>query len=384
MEKVLVAMSGGVDSSVAAVLLLKQGYEVTGAYMINYDSGEGTDSLGESCWVPDYRDATRVAAKLGIQLLKLDFRKDYKEKVLDYMFTEYAEGRTPNPDVWCNKYIKFGAWLKKARELGFTKLATGHYARVEDNKLFQAKDKDKDQTYFLHQLNQKQLSQVIFPLGEYTKSEVRVLAKKYDLPTAEKEESMGICFVGEVPMKDFLQQKIKIKKGKVILSNGEIVGEHDGLAFYTIGQRGGLNCHPDLKRSKGGVSLKHNIRDSSLVIQNDNAKPLFVIDKNIKKNQLIVGYENNPLLHKKEITVVDVNWIRQKPVFPLKCEVRLRHRQPLQKAVVVSSLRRRSTPTVRQREVFIKFVQPQRAPTPGQFAVLYKDEICLGGGIIID
>jgi len=388
-EKVLVAMSGGVDSSVAAALLLEQGYDVTGAYMINYQapssrlhltsfSGEFTGrSKAESCWVPDYQDALRVAAKLGIQLLKLDFRKEYKEQVLDYMFTEYEKGRTPNPDVMCNKFIKFGVWLDKAKELGFDKLSTGHYARVvEETKnkkqetnnyqlpitnyqLLQAKDKNKDQTYFLHQLNQEQLSHVLFPLGDYLKSEVRELARRFDLPTAEKEESMGICFVGEVSMEEFLKDKVEAKTGDVVMSDGMIVGKHKGLAFYTIGQR------------HIGIGER-----------GDN-KPLFVVDKRFDSNELVVGYEDDPLFYKKEIVVCSVHWISgQEPAFPLKCEVRLRHRQSMQNAEC----------KMLNGELVVEFEIPQKAVTPGQFAVFYLpcgseatsrggDE-CLGGGEI--
>ena len=281
-------MSGGVDSSVAAALLLEKGYDVTGAFMINYEEDSS------DCWLSDYRDATRVAAKLGIQLLKLNFTKEYERDVLDYMYKEYEKGITPNPDVLCNKYIKFGAWMEKARELGFSKLATGHYASTKDGKLIMAKDENKDQTYFLHQLNKEQLSQAIFPLGEFTKKEVRELAKKYDLPTAEKEESMGICFVGEVNMKDFLQKKIKLKKGKIVMSNGEEVGEHDGLSFYTIGQR-----HINTQGRK---------------------KPLYLVGKDFEKNELIVGYEDDPLLYKTEVEIKDMNWISgESPSFPLEC-----------------------------------------------------------------
>ena len=373
-EKILVAMSGGVDSSVAAALLVNQGYDVTGAFMVNYDSPisssarEGAGGSG-SCWHGDYQDAVRVAAKLNIPLLRLDFTKEYKEKVLDYMYAEYEKGRTPNPDVLCNKFVKFGVWLDKIKELGFDKIATGHYAALGTSyfphlykggkkggvvKLIRAKDENKDQTYFLHQLNQEQLSQTLFPLGRYTKPQVRKLAKKFDLPTSEKEESMGICFVGEVPMKEFLENKIKTKSGDIILSpsaregvrgsGSEKIGTHDGLAFYTIGQRHGFT-------QAGGT------------------KPLFVVGKDMTTNQLIVGYEDDPRLWAKEIEVEDMHWIAgTEPKFPLRAKVRLRHRQELQNCIVENNK--------------IIFKKPQRAATPGQFAVIYKGRVCLGGGVI--
>lgn len=363
--KVLMTMSGGVDSSVAAALLVSQGYDVTGAFMVNYDA-ESQD--GGRCWTGDYQDALRVAAHLGIPLLRLDFVKEYKQAVLDYMYSEYRLGRTPNPDVLCNKFVKFGFWLDKAKQLGFDKLATGHYANVGESRANEAKsaknkglnthyslltaaDDNKDQTYFLHQLNQEQLSRTLFPLGNYTKPHVRKLAKKFGLATAEKEESMGICFVGEVPMKEFLAKEIESKKGKIILSSGEVVGEHDGLPFYTIGQR-------------------------SLAIKTNANRPLYVVDKNSDTNELVVGYENDPLLYKKEIEVDDIHWVSGiEPVFPLSCEVRLRHRQPLQKCVVLP-------PNKEGREVSVQFTKPQRAVTPGQFAVFYKNKECLGGGVV--
>jgi tRNA-specific 2-thiouridylase len=365
--KVLMCLSGGVDSSVSAALLQKQGYDVTGAFMVNYDSGRAP--VGDAgCWLPEYRDALRVAAHLGIPLLKLDFTKEYSEKVLKYMYSEYKKGRTPNPDVLCNTYIKFGVWLDWAREHGFEKLATGHYARlgqevpisksqfpikskVQNPKLnlLQAKDLNKDQTYFLHQLNQEQLQHVLFPIGDYTKPQVRSLAKKFKLPTATKEESMGICFVGEVPMKEFLQKKIKPKPGKIIQTNGEVVGTHEGLSFYTIGQRHGF-------------------------AQAGGSEPLFVVAKDTKKNLLIVGHENDPMLYKKEIILTDVHWTNGQPKsFPVKCEVRLRHRQPLQKAVLKMG---------KKDQIILQFAKATRAPTPGQFAVFYKSGVCLGGGII--
>lgn len=365
------ALSGGVDSSVAAALLVKAGYAVTAAFMINYDEPTPTR---EHCWVPDYRDAVRVAAKLCIPILKLDFTKEYREMVLAYMYAEYEAGRTPNPDIMCNKFVKFGSWLHKARELGFDFLATGHYARVKkitNNKkqlttnnalanelslvncsLLISKDTNKDQTYFLHQLTQQQLQYTMFPIGEYTKPEVRKLAKKFNLPTAEKEESMGICFIGEVPMKEFLEKRIAHKPGKIVLVDGTVVGEHDGLAFYTIGER-----HIGVKE-----------RDAKNKAEANQA--LYVIEKRMQTNELVVGHENSPLLYTKKITLTNVNWINGQVLqFPLKCEVRLRHRQEMQGCVVTMGNS-------------VEFDDPQRAVTPGQFAVFYKKGECLGGGII--
>lgn len=361
--RVLVALSGGVDSAVAAALLvLSKRYQVTAAFMINYEVKNRND---EVCWVADYYDAIRVAAVLEIPILKFDFIKEYEAEVLNYMFKEYKDGRTPNPDVLCNKFIKFGVWLRRAKELGFNYLATGHYAclsqrsvnsKVHKVKLLEAKDKNKDQTYFLHQLNQEQLSQALFPIGNYTKPQIRNLAKKFKLPVAQKEESMGICFVGEVPMKDFLSQKIKPSPGDIILSTTkEVVGRHDGLAFYTIGQR--------------HVGVQGQIAKGE-------TKPLYVVDKYFDTNQLIVGFENDPLLYRKEVQVESISWISgQNPKLPLKCRVRLRHRQKLQDCEIVGM--KDPSPLLN-----VKFSQSQRAVTPGQFAVFYKKGECLGGGVI--
>jgi tRNA-specific 2-thiouridylase len=365
--KILIALSGGVDSAVSAALLVAQGYQVTAAYMVNY---EGQNKLGETCWVPEYRDAVRVAAALNIPILKLDFVKEYKQNVLDYMYQEYEKGNTPNPDVLCNKFVKFGAWLEKAKELGFDYLATGHYANIKTSKhknikthhLMQAKDDNKDQTYFLHQLSQEQLQYVMFPIGKYTKPQVRKIAKKFKLPVADKEESMGICFVGEVPMKEFLMQKIKPTTGKIIMYDRtkvaniqpKTIGEHDGLPFYTIGQR----------------------HVGAQVLQlGGNTKPLYVVAKNFETNELVVGFEDDPLLYKEEAVVENVNWINIELLkFPLKCQVRLRHRQPLQDCTVEMG--------ERMGEFMIKFKKPQRAVTPGQFAVFFKKGECLGGGAV--
>jgi tRNA-specific 2-thiouridylase len=357
--KVLIGMSGGVDSSVAAALLVKKGYDVTGAFMKQWSDTK--DVSGLCTWKQDRRDAMRVAAKLGIPLLTLDFEKEYKEWVMSYMFEEYQAGRTPNPDVLCNKYIKFGVWLDKARELGFDYLATGHYARIgkqsivnsKQYSLLKAKDENKDQTYFLHQITQEQLAHTLFPIGKYKKTKVRKLAKKFNLPTADREESMGVCFVGEMPMKDFLLQKIKPNPGKIVNPRGEVLGEHDGLPFYTIGQR----------------SIGVNSKQKTV-----NSRPLYVVDKNFEKNELVVGEENDPLLYKKNAKVGEVNWVSGlEPTFPLECEVRLRHRQKLQKSKIINH----------KSKIIIEFEEPQKAVTPGQFAVFYRGDECLGGGFIV-
>ncbi len=354
-QKILVAMSGGVDSSVAAALLVRQGYEVTGAFMVNYDTAdEAVTTDGESCWVPEYRDALRVAARLGIPLLKLDFRKEYKDTVLEYVYREYEAGRTPNPDVLCNSLIKYGAWLEAAKNKGFKIFATGHYAQLKKKgkkyQLLEAVDTEKDQTYFLHRLNQEQLSHAMFPIGTYTKPEVRELAVKFDLPTAKKEESMGICFVGEVSMKEFLSKRITGERGKVRKTDGEIIGEHEGLPFYTIGQRHGF-------------------------AQSGGERPLYVVGKEISKNELIVGHEDDPMLCTTKIEVGDMRWISNEPLSSsFECFVRFRHRQKLEKCSVHVS---------DPHKITITCDNPQRAISPGQFAVLYKNGECLGGGVIL-
>ncbi len=343
--KVLVCLSGGVDSSVTAALLVRAGYQVTAAFMINYDN-DGDPN----CWRHDYRDAVRVAAHLGIPIVRWNFTKEYKRDVLSYMYREYAAGRTPNPDVLCNQFVKFGAWLKKAQSLGFDYLATGHYANTRNGQLLTAKDTHKDQTYFLHQLSKEQLAHTLFPIGSYTKPQVRALAKKFKLPTALRAESMGICFVGEVPMKEFLEKEIKHNPGIIVhADSGKNIGTHDGLAFYTIGQR------QHLTTSAG------------------QTEAWYVVDKNQETNTLIIGPKDSPGLWKTKITLEKTHWISgQTPQFPLQCKVRLRHGQTLRSATITSV----------NNQTIVTFVEPEWGVTPGQFTVFYHHNFCLGGGII--
>ena len=342
--KILAAMSGGVDSSVAAALLVKQGYEVIGAFMKNWSDHLGLK--GECRWYNERRDALRVAARLDIPFVTFDFEKEFRDSVINYLFKEYAAGRTPNPDIICNREIKFPLLLREAKRLECGLLATGHYARVRDGRLFQAKDKNKDQTYFLHQLRSTDLAKIIFPLGELTKPQVRALAKKFNLPTAEKDESMGICFVGEVPMADFLKQRIQPNPGDIVDVHGQKLGAHQGLAFYTIGQRHGLNIN--------------------------GAEPYYVASKDFQKNQLVVAAgAEEAALWQKEGRLGNIHWISGSSLsLPAKLEVKLRHRQPGVKAVLHPDGR-------------LEFKKPERAITPGQFAVFYQDGECLGGGEII-
>lgn len=349
-QKVIVGMSGGVDSSVAALLLLEQGYEVVGAFMKNWSDTK--DPLTGICsWKEERRDAMEVAEKLGIQFLSFDFEEAYREAVVAYMIAEYAKGRTPNPDVMCNKLIKFDLFLNQALAEGADFIATGHYARVRhDSKQYQllaGVDSNKDQSYFLHQLNQEQLAKTIFPLGDLTKPQVRELAEKANLSTAKKKDSQGICFIGKVNMRAFLKPHILAKPGKIITTDGKVIGDHEGLAPYTIGQRHGF-----------GVS---------------GSEPYYVAEKRLNDNVLVVALgKNHPALFKQVALVENMHWISSPREEEFECLVRIRYRQPLQKARITQS----------GDLIRIDFIEPQRAVTSGQFAVLYDGDIVLGGGVI--
>lgn len=385
-QRVVIGISGGVDSGVAAWLLKQQGYEVIALFMRNWHDTTGLISA-ECSYEDDVLFAEMVSKKIGIPFHQVDLSEQYRSRVIDYLFSEYEAGRTPNPDVLCNREIKFDAFVEEALKLGAEKIATGHYARIESldspngsvYRLMGGLDKNKDQSYFLCQLNQKQLSYAIFPLGEMTKPKVREIAREQGLANAERKDSQGICFVGKVDLPVFLQQKLASKKGRIIeipknfimpangrtvqeLSKsveltpdmGLIIGEHQGAHFYTIGQRKGLNI--------GGKE-----------------KPLFILATDVINNIIYVGQgQYHPLLFKKALLVKhdEVHWIRPdlalKPGEERECLARIRYRQELQKARVIC----------KPEGIYLLFDQPQRAVVPGQFAVWHYGEELIGSGPI--
>lgn len=364
MTKVIIGISGGVDSSVAAYLLQQQGYQVEALFMKNWEQDD-TDSYCAAS--EDLKDAESVCNKLGIKLNTINFATEYWDKVFKYFLAEYKQGRTPNPDILCNKEIKFKCFLDYAlHNLNADFIATGHYARINkitnnnnpEYQLLKAKDNNKDQTYFLHALNQQQLSKSLFPLGEINKNQVREIAKELDLITHDKKDSTGICFIGERKFKDFLQQFIPAKPGNIIDQHQNIIGQHDGLMYYTIGQRQGLNL--------GGL-------------KNYSELPWYVADKDLVNNNLIAvqGSEHN-LLFKNNIALLNPHFIdsniedKLKTHGHLEITAKSRYRQTDQKACL----------KLDNNNLFIEFQDDQRAITPGQSMVFYHDEICLGGAVI--
>ncbi len=349
-------MSGGVDSSVAAFLLQKAGYEVEGLFMKNWEE----DDRDEFCAAAqDAKDAKSVADQLGIPFHTVNFARDYWDRVFEYFLNEYQAGRTPNPDIMCNKEIKFKAFLNYAKStLGADLIATGHYAKTQLKndkvQLIKAVDQNKDQTYFLHALNQTQLASTLFPIGDLPKSEVRKIAEAQGFITHNKKDSTGICFIGERKFKNFLQEYLPAKPGKIETLDGREIGKHDGLMYYTMGQRQGLGI--------GGTA-------------NTSNNPWYVVEKDLNHNVLIVVQgENHPSLFKTELVCSELHFIEETPpIFPLECAAKTRYRQ-LDAYCVVHQLEDQSYRIV--------FKEPQRAITPGQSIVLYQGEVCLGGGII--
>ena len=350
-EKVVVGLSGGVDSATSAALLVEQGHEVTGVFL--------------ECWrAPgcrvdeDRKDAMDVALDLGIPFKILDFKKEYKEKVVEYFFSEYQAGRTPNPDTMCNKEIKFGMFYDWAMSEGFDCVATGHYARISNNQLLAGADKNKDQSYFLYQLRQDQLEHIRFPIGDLDKSQVRREAEKRGLRVAKKPDSQGICFIGQVDVRKFLETRITPKKGEVVNVDGEVIGNHDGVWFYTVGQRHGFTIDGKHKSESG--EWKQGI------------PPLYVISKDIDKNQLVVGQGRETLI--SEFDVRNVHWINENEIINSSDQllVRIRHRGKLLESKIVNS----------KTGMRVELIEPQRGVASGQVVVLYDGEVCLGGGII--
>lgn len=358
-KKVYVGMSGGVDSSVTAALLQEQGYEVTGVYMKNWSQ----DLPGFVCpWKEDYQDAKRVAVQLGIPFKMYDFEKEYRQKVVDYMIDEYKAGRTPNPDIMCNQEVKFKLFLDTAIADGADMIATGHYARINHNtddksvwpagraQLLTGVDGNKDQSYFLYRASSHALSRSLMPIGEYEKPAVRELAKKFGLVTAEKKDSQGICFVGKVGIKEFLEQFVTTEPGNIVDRTGKVIGEHDGALFYTIGQRHGLDIG-------GGL-------------------PYYVIGKNMEKNEVYVTTDlQDEGLWNGSLLLTDAHWINQAPHADGQYTVRTRYRAPL---VPITHIEQQADGMWR-----IDLGEEVRALTPGQSAVLYEGDRVVGGGIVV-
>lgn len=352
--KILLAMSGGVDSSVAALLMKKQGFQIIGAFMKNWSDTK--NKFGECSWKDERKEAMKVAAKLGIPLITLDFEKQYRKDVIEKMFHDYKKGITPNPDVDCNQRVKFPLLIKAAKKLGCDFVVTGHYARIKNGKLFRAKDESKDQSYFLYRLNQNEMKYLLFPIGDYTKKQVREIAKKNNFPNHAKKSTVGICFVGKVNLKEFLQKKIKPKKGKILNPKGEIIGEHDGIFYYTIGQRIG---------SRFGIEISKNDEDKSKI------KRWYVAKKIPKTNTIIAAPEGHLLNYRREIFVKNPHWIFKKPKNNSKVIARIRQVGELLPAKIVLG-----------GKIKVVLNKAITGISEGQAVVLYKGKEVIGGGEI--
>lgn len=352
-QKVLVAMSGGVDSSVAAMLLQKKGYEVIGAFMKNW-SDTKNKITGECQWKEDRKEAMKVCSILQIPLITLDFEKEYKKEIVDEMFKLYKKGITPNPDIDCNNKIKFPLLWKAAKKLDADLIATGHYARIKNGKLFRAKDEKKDQTYFLYRLTKEDLEHSLFPIGDLKKTQVRKIAKKRGFQNFERKSTVGICFIGKVNLKDFLKNRIKPKKGKILDSKGKFIGWHDGLYYYTIGQRLGPRFGIEIDKGRG--------------IQ----KRWYVARKDAKRNVITAAPEGHSLLYRKEITLKDPHWINKKPGKNIRVFSRIRQAGELLQSKLVYS----------KGKYKLALKKPINGVSEGQAAVLYQEKEVIGGGVI--